>query len=120
MAEPSTNGQSALERLRQLDEERQQILETAKSEALEQANNALEALNSLGFNYRLVEGSAPQRKSSGDGSHRGTRQVNSDRACPICGFKTEPPHDARRHRAQAEKKPFTDEELEANHIRRVG
>lgn len=42
---------------------------------------------------------------------KATRTSNPDRPCPICGFKTVPPHDARRHRGQSEKKPFTAEEL---------
>jgi hypothetical protein len=42
-----------------------------------------------------------------------TRTKNPDRDCPICEFKTVPPHDARRHRGQKEKRPFTAEELEA-------
>lgn len=50
-------------------------------------------------------------KSSG-GDRKGTRTTNPDRPCPICEFKTVPPHDARRHRGQSEKRPFTAEELE--------
>ena len=42
---------------------------------------------------------------------KGTRQTNTDQPCKICGFKTEPYHDARRHRSQAEKRPFTAKEL---------
>ena len=109
---------SHLERLRQLDEERSSILQNAKEEALDQANRAIEALNSLGFNYRLTEGGRARRTSGGE-SRKGTRQVNPERPCPICGFRTEPPHDARRHRGQEPKRPFTEAELEANHMRQV-
>lgn len=109
-----TKEPSHLERLKQLDEERSSILEVAKEEALELANQAIQALNALGFNYRLTGGSG---RSSGP--RKGTRQANAERPCPICGFTTEPPHDARRHRSQQPKRPFTDAELETNHMRRV-
>lgn len=107
---------SVLDRLKALDEERRTLMEGAKEEALSVAQKAIEGLNALGFNYRLSEGGT--RRSSG-GERKGTRQVNAERPCPICGFRTEPPHDARRHRSQDPKRPFTDEELEANHMRRV-
>jgi hypothetical protein len=57
------DAKSALERLRELDDERRELLEGAKSEALERANEAISALNALGFSYRLTE--------SGETSGRG-------------------------------------------------
>lgn len=42
---------------------------------------------------------------------KAARVANPDRPCPICEFKTTPPHDARRHRGQSEKRPFTAAEL---------
>ena len=47
---------SPLQKLKQLDDERSKILAGAKQEALEGANDAVAALNALGFSYRLVEG----------------------------------------------------------------
>jgi hypothetical protein len=114
---------SALDRIRQLDEERKRIMEEAKGEALARANEAVDALNALGFNYRLAsggEGGGTGRRATSEGGRKGTRQVNPNRPCPICGFRTEPPHDARRHRGQDPKRPFSEEELQANHMRRVG
>ena len=73
----------------------------------------------LGFNYRLVEGSTGSRSSAGEGSRKGTRQVNAERPCPICNFRTDPPHDARRHRGQDDKRPFTAEELRHLGLKRV-
>src|SRR3954447_16573872 len=119
MAKASSSA-SALDRLKALDEERNQLLQGAKSEAMDRANEAISELNALGFSYRLTQRDGGGRQgSSGSTGRKGTRQVNAERACPICGFRTEPPHDARRHRGQAEKRPFTDEELEANGMRRV-
>ena len=87
-----------LERIKQLDKERSSLLDTAKKTALVAANQAITALNALGFNYRLISASAKtastKRKSD---SRKGTRRVK-DAPCPICKFKTAPPHDARKHR----------------------
>lgn len=111
---------SALERIRQLDQEKARIMGEAKSEAMRKAQVALDELNALGFNYRLSEGGAG-RRSAAEGSRRGTRQVNPDRACPVCGFRTEPPHDARAHRTQGNnKRAFTADELSARGLRKAG
>jgi len=96
---------SVIDQIRALDEQKAKLLDGAKSEALGAAQQAIEALNSLGFNYRLIEGS---RRSSGD--RKGTRKVSGG-PCPICGFKTTPAHDGRAHPAQETKEPFTAAEL---------
>ena len=95
---------SVLEQLKELDAQRQRLLEGAMSEAMASLNAALESVNALGRRFRLVEDTSTGRK--------GTRQVK-DAPCKICGFKTRPPHDARRHRAQKTKKPFSNAELQA-------
>ena len=105
---------SVADQLKTLDEQRQKILGQAKEEALRRVQVAIDELNSLGFSYTLESG---RRRSSG--TRKGTRQVNPDRPCPICGFQTMPPHDARRHRGQKNKKPFTAEELTAMGMRKV-
>ena len=98
---------SPLERINQLDQERAQLIASAKEEALGRANSAIADLHTLGFSYRLVEGGRGERRAS----PRGTRAVRNT-ACPVCKFQTSPPHDGRRHRAQGERKrPFTDKEL---------
>lgn len=48
---------SVLEQIRKLDEQKAELLSSAKTEALAKANDAIKALAELGFNYRLVEGS---------------------------------------------------------------
>lgn len=118
----SPTEQSAMQRLKELEEERSSLLESVKAEALDRANESIAALNALGFSYQLVQngaGGGRGRSKAGEGSRQGTRQVNAERPCPICQFRTEPPHDARKHRSQAPKRPFTAEELEANHLRRI-
>ena len=110
---------SVIDQIRKLDEQKAKLLQDAKKEALGRAEAAIADLNSLGFNYRLVEGSTSSRGSPAEGSRKGTRQVNAERPCPICNFRTEPPHDARRHRGQHEKRPFTAEELKGLGLRRV-
>lgn len=96
---------TALRQLHQLDKQRQKLLENAKEEALANAEEAVRALNALGFSYRLT--GTVRRKTARKKQRRGV----NDAPCPICGFKTSPAHDGRAHRSQASKKPFTAEEL---------
>jgi hypothetical protein len=46
--------QSPIERIKELDKERAALFEQAKEEALRRANQAVEDLNALGLNYRLM------------------------------------------------------------------
>lgn len=48
---------SVLDQIRKLDEQKAALLQTAKEEALAQANAAIATLRELGFNYRVVESS---------------------------------------------------------------
>ena len=48
-----------IQRIKELDQERATLFEHAKEEALRRANQAVEDLNALGLNYRLVMGAAP-------------------------------------------------------------
>ena len=102
--------QTALQQIKKLDEERTKLLESAKADALARAEEAINELTALGFDYELAEpGRAARkmrtaRKASAPNHHpKGT--------CPICEYATKPPHDKRSHRAQTRKKPFTDAEL---------
>jgi hypothetical protein len=114
---------SVLEKLKALDDQRAQLLEGAKKEALDNAERAVAELNELGFHYILTEGasvsaSTPRvpRKASSQAPKRQARDV----PCPICHFKTTPHHDGRMHRSQKIKKPFSVEELMDRHLTKVG
>lgn len=54
---------SVLDQIRKLDEQKAQLLETAKKEALKKAEAAIAELNELGFNYRLTGGPATPTSS---------------------------------------------------------
>jgi hypothetical protein len=55
---------SAIQRIKELDQERATLFEQAKEEALRRANQAVEDLNALGLPYRLVAGTAPAGNTS--------------------------------------------------------
>jgi hypothetical protein len=96
--------ENAIQRIKQLDQERASLLATAKKEALTRASQAIDELNALGFNYQLAE--------NGKQRTRKATRTTKDAPCPACGFKTNPPHDARAHRSQGKrKKPFTTTQL---------
>ena len=61
-------------------------------------------LEDLGFRARAK---TPKEKAKSN-----ENIVPGDEPCPICHFRTDPPHNGRNHRGQAKKKPFTPEELE--------
>ncbi len=107
-----TKESSALDQLKALDEQRAKLLEGAKNAALEKANEAIEELNALGFQYRVAEGPALARvlRAKTEGETPSRKPKDAD--CPICNFRTKPPHDRRSHRTQERKKPFTTKELE--------
>ena len=102
---------TALQQIKKLDEERAKLLERAKADALARAEEAINELTALGFDYELAE---PAREAA-----RKTRTVRTGLVpdhhpkgtCPICEYATKPPHDKRSHRSQTRKKPFTDAEL---------
>jgi hypothetical protein len=114
---------SVLEKIKALDAQRAQLLEGAKKEALDNAERAVAELNELGFHYTLTEGAststsitrAPRKASS-----QAPKRQKKDVPCPICNFKTEPPHDGRMHRKQKTKKAFSVEELMERHLTKVG
>jgi hypothetical protein len=96
---------TALEQIKKLDDQKNKLRDQAKLEGLARAHEAIEEVNALGFSYSISE-----RPSSGRG--RGGVRQKKDAPCPICKFKTNPPHDGRRHRSQGNKKTaFTNQEL---------
>jgi len=105
-----------LTQLQELDQQRSKLLDGAKTEAMEKAQAAVAELNELGFNYQLVE--RGQRRPGSVESRKGTRTLK-DAPCPICGFKTTPPHDRRAHRTQEPKRSFTNNELQSRGYRKA-
>jgi hypothetical protein len=49
---------SAIQRIKELDDERAKIFDQAKEEALQKATQAVADLNALGLNYQLTIGNA--------------------------------------------------------------
>jgi hypothetical protein len=49
--------ESAIQRIKELDDERAKIFDQAKEEALQKATQAVADLNALGLNYQLTIGS---------------------------------------------------------------
>jgi hypothetical protein len=70
-------------RIKELDAEKSKLIESAKSEALERAKQAVADLNALGFAYCLAQGSVA-RKSAG---RKATGHIPADNPCRICGFR---------------------------------
>ena len=91
--------------IKKLDEERTKLLESAKADALARAEEAINELTALGFDYELAE---PARETARKGL---VPDHHPKGTCPICEYATKPPHDKRSHRSQTKKKPFTDAEL---------
>lgn len=113
---------AALEKLKELDAQREQLLSEAKREALTRAEEAVSELNALGFHYHLGEGEAgpmPERRPKRPVASMSARHVPKDAPCPICNFRTDRPHDRRSHRMQKRKRPFNDKELEAMGMTRL-
>jgi hypothetical protein len=64
---------SAIQRIKELDQERATLFEQAKEEALRRANQAVEDLNALGLKYRLISNTAAgQNKSAAKGKAQET------------------------------------------------
>jgi hypothetical protein len=104
-------------RIRELDAERTKLLDEAKKDALARAQHAISDLNAIGFAYKLTQVSAG-RKAVG---RKATGYIPADTPCKICGFRTSPPHDARKHRfsSKAKKRAFNAKELANMGMRRV-
>jgi hypothetical protein len=110
-----------LEKLKKLEAEAKELRATAKKEALAAVKGAIAALNSLGYSYGLIEhpiaakdGPFPMRGVKGKSKKSGIkRHRDPNKPCDVCGFATDPGHDARKHRGQGDnKKAFTAKELE--------
>jgi hypothetical protein len=113
---------TVLEKLKELDAQRDQLLSDAMQDALTRAEEALSELNALGFHYYLGEGEGRPtlaRQSKQPVATKSARHAPKDAPCPICNFRTDRPHDRRSHRMQKRKRPFNNKELEAMGMTRL-
>jgi hypothetical protein len=109
---------SAIEEIKELKAQLESKTEHAKAEALDKASEAISFLRELGLDNDAI------LKELG---FRGRAKVKESREgappkeepCPICHFRTDPPHDGRSHRGQTKKRPFTAEELEEKGLTKV-
>ena len=99
---------SVLDHIRAVEHQKVKV----KTETLRKVKQALNELNKLGFDYRVVGNGFTEPVKS-------RSQTLKDAPCKICGFRTLRPHDARSHRGQVKKAPFTRKELEERGLRRV-
>jgi hypothetical protein len=82
---------TSIQRIKELDQERATLFEQAKEEALRRANQAVEDLNALGLNYRLVTGSAPSGGKAGTKPPQGTGQTGADKKLGVRRVKPQNP-----------------------------
>jgi hypothetical protein len=114
-----TKEPTTIEKIKKLDDERAKLLESAKSDALARAEEAINELIALGFDYELVEPvreTARKPKTARKGS---APDHTPHGVCPICTWATNPSHDRRSHRSQTKKRPFTDDELSEKGMTKV-
>jgi hypothetical protein len=109
---------SAIEEIKELKARVESMTAQAKAEALDKASEAIGFLRELGLDNDTIlkelgfRGRAPAKESR-------EGRPPKDELCPICHFRTDPPHDGRSHRGQSKKKPFTAEELEQKGLTKV-
>jgi hypothetical protein len=109
---------SAIEEIKELKARLESMAEHAKAEALAAANEAIGVLRDLGIDNDAILKELGFRGQAKDQESR-VKRPPKDEPCPVCNFKTDPPHNGRSHRGQAKKWPFTDEELEEKGLTKV-
>jgi hypothetical protein len=110
---------SAIEEIKELKAQLESKTEQAKTEALDRANEAIGFLRELGIdNDTILKELGFRGRAKAQESREGS-PPKEDVPCPICNFRTDPPHDGRSHRGQTKKKPFTSEELEQKGLTKV-
>jgi hypothetical protein len=109
---------SAIEEFKELKAQLESKTEQARSEALDTASEAIVFLRILGIDNATILKELGFRGRADAGESR-EGAAPKDEPCPICHFRTDPPHDGRSHRGQSKKKPFTAEELEQKGLTKV-
>jgi hypothetical protein len=109
---------SVIEEVKELRTRIESMTAQAKAEALDQANKAIGFLRELGLdNDTILKDLGFRGRAAAKESREG--RPAKDEPCPVCHFRTDPPHDGRSHRGQSKKKPFTAEELEQKGLTKV-
>jgi hypothetical protein len=106
---------SAIEEIKELKAQLATKTEQAKTEALKNAAEAINALRELGIDINVI---LKDLEFKSDTKAK-AQEMLKDVSCPICNFKTDPPHDGRTHRGQTKKKPLTAGELEEKGLTKV-
>jgi len=120
---------ATIARLRELDQERQQLHDQLVADATQRMNQAVNELKELGQEVYIQHGPLPTVEVPSvieGGPVNGATEAptveerpHGPRACAYCGFATDPPHDHRKHRGQYTKKPFTKTELASKGLTRI-
>jgi hypothetical protein len=111
--------QTALQQIKKLDEERAKLLESAKADALARAEEAINELTALGFDYEIVEPASETARKTRTARRASAPDHHPKGICPTCEYATKPPHDKRSHKSQQKKRPFTADELHQRSLVRV-
>jgi hypothetical protein len=112
--EPTT-----IEKIKKLDDERAKLLESAKADALGRAEEAINELTALGFDYELVKPARETARKPRTARKGSAPDHHPKGICPICTWATNPSHDRRSHRSQTKKRSFTDAELSEKGMTKV-
>jgi hypothetical protein len=112
---------SVIEEIKELKAQIESKTERAKTEALEKAKEGISVLQDLGIDNDTIlkELGFRGRNTPKAAKAKEGRTGAKDEPCPICNFKTDPPHDGRSHRGQSKKRPLSAEELEQKGLTKV-
>jgi hypothetical protein len=110
---------SAIEEMKELKAQIESKTEQVKAKALDKASEAIGFLRELGLDNDTILKELGFRGRAESKESRKGRPPNKDEPCPICNFRTDPPHDGRSHRGQSKKRPLTAEELEKKGLTKV-
>jgi hypothetical protein len=109
---------SAIEEIKELKAQLESKTEQAKAEALDRASEAIGFLREIGLdNDAILKELGFRGRAKTKESREGA--APKDEACPICHFRTDPPHDGRSHRGQTKNRPLKAEELEKKGLTKV-
>jgi hypothetical protein len=109
---------SVIDEIKELKAQLESKTEEAKAEALEKASEAISFLRMLGLDNDTI---LKELGFRGRAAAKESREAAppKEEPCPICHFRTDPPHDGRSHRGQTKKRPLTAEELEQKGMTKI-